>query len=81
LHPRRIVTIVIASGGLGLACLSLLGGCADESRTTGTQIQLTAKDRAEIEDMRAAMKGQRAARQQERAADRQERAANRKQRR
>ena len=39
LQPRRIANIVIASGGLGLGCLSLLGGCGDESKTTGTQVQ------------------------------------------
>jgi len=61
LKPARIANIVFASGGIGLICLSMLGGCGDESRTTGTQVQLTDKDRAEIEDMRAAMKGQRAA--------------------
>jgi hypothetical protein len=67
LHPRRIITIVIASGGLGLGCLSLLGGCSDESKTTGTQLQLTPKDKAEIEEMRGAMKGQRAELKQEQA--------------
>jgi len=67
LHPRRIVTTVVASGGLALGCLCLLGGCSDETKTTGTQVQLTPKDKAEIEDMRAAMKGQRATVKQEQA--------------
>jgi len=67
LHPRRILTTVIASGGLGLGCLSLFGGCADETKTTGTQLQLTPADRAQIEDMRAAMKGHRVEQKQEKA--------------
>jgi hypothetical protein len=60
LHPRRIVIIVIASVGLG--CLSLLGGLylldafKVESQTTGTQVQLTPTDKADIEAMRATMK-------------------------
>jgi len=66
LQPRRIATIVIASGGLGLGCLSLLGGCGDESRTTGTQVQLTPEDRSLIDSMKGAMKGQRAAEKAER---------------
>lgn len=69
----RIVSIVIASGGLGLGSLALLGGCADESKTTGTQLQLTPADQAAIDDMRAAMKGHRAAQKQERIEDRKER--------
>jgi hypothetical protein len=65
LHPRRIVITVIASGGLGLGCLSLLGGCADESKTTGTQLQLSEKDKALMEEMRGAMKGRKATAKQE----------------
>jgi len=62
--------IAIASSGLGLGCLTLLGGCTDETKTTGTQVQLTPKDKADIEDMRAAMKGHRADAKQERIDDR-----------
>jgi hypothetical protein len=70
LHPRRIVTTLVASGGFALACLSLLGGCADETKTTGTQLQLSEKDKDIMEGARAAMKGQRAARKQEQIEDR-----------
>jgi len=66
---RRLGTIVIASAGVGLGCL-FQAGCGDESKTTGTQVQLTPKDKAEIEDMRAAMKAQRAAEKQERVEQR-----------
>jgi hypothetical protein len=52
------------SGGLGLGCLGLCGGCSDESKTTGTQLQLTPEDR---EVLKGAMKGRRAAQQEERA--------------
>jgi hypothetical protein len=70
LHPMRIVTIVIAAGGIGLGCLSLLCGCGDESKTTGTQLQLTPQDKAMIEDMRSVMKTERAAQKRERVEDR-----------
>jgi len=66
LHLRRIVIIVIASGGLGLGCLSLLSGCADESKTTGTQLQMSPEVKAEIEDMRSAQKEVQAERKRER---------------
>jgi len=70
LHSRRIISIVTASGGLVLGCLLLLGGCSDESKTTGTQLQLSPEDKAKIEDMRGVMKGQKAALRQERVEDR-----------
>jgi hypothetical protein len=54
---RRIVTIVIAFGGLG--CLTLLGGCADETKTTGTQLEFSPEVKANIEEYRGAMKGRR----------------------
>jgi len=72
MHPRRLITIVIISGGLGLGCL-LVPGCGDESKTTGTQLQLTPADKAEIEGMRGAMKGQKAELKQERAEGRNKR--------
>jgi hypothetical protein len=65
LHQRRLATIVFTLAGVGLGSLPQLG-CGDDSKTTGTQVQLSEKDKAEIEGMRAAMKGQRAARKQER---------------
>jgi len=68
LQPRRIVLIVIASGGLGLGGLGLLGGCGDESKTTGTQLQISPERKAEIEDMRSIMKQERTRGKQGRAA-------------
>jgi hypothetical protein len=68
LHRRRLLSIAVTSSGLG--CLALLSGCTDESKTGGTQVQLTPKDKAEIEDMRAAMKGHRVEVKQERIQDR-----------
>jgi hypothetical protein len=70
LHARRIVISVIASGGLGLGCLSLLGGCGDDSKTTGTQLEMSPEVKAELDDMRSAQKEVRAERKQERAAAR-----------
>ena len=65
MHPRRLVSTLVAFAGVGIVCLPQLG-CGDDSKTTGTQLQLTEKDKAEIEGMRAAMKGQRAVQKQER---------------
>jgi hypothetical protein len=67
LHPRRIVITVITSGGLGLGCLFLLGGCGDDSKTTGTQLQISPEVKAELDDMRSAQKDVRAERKQEKA--------------
>jgi len=58
----------MASGGLGLGCLWLLAGCGDESKTTGTQLQMSPQRKAEIEDMRSIMKEERARGKLERAA-------------
>jgi len=69
MHWKRLITIVIATGGIGLGCLLQLGCGADETKTTGTQLQLTPKDKADIEEMRGAMKGQREALKQEKAED------------
>jgi hypothetical protein len=65
MHPRRLFATLIQTGGVGLLCLCLTGGCTDETKTTGTQVQLTEKDRAEIDAMRAAMKGRPATQKQE----------------
>ena len=70
MRPRRIVVIAIMSGGFALGCLSLLGGCSDESRTTGTQLQISPAVKAELDDMKSAQKELRAERKQERAAAR-----------
>jgi len=69
LQPRRIATIIIASGGLGLGCLALLGGCGDDSRTTGTMVQWGEKEQADLDDMRASMKAGRAAKKAEKQAE------------
>jgi hypothetical protein len=42
----------IASVGFGIACLCLLGGCGDETRTTGTQVKMSDEAKAQIKDMR-----------------------------
>ena len=52
-----LVILGIADAGIGLGCLYLFGDWPGESRTTGTQLRLTEKDKAEIEAMRRAMKG------------------------
>ena len=69
MHPRRFVIIVfvIASWSLGLGGLSLLGGCGDDSRTTGTQLQISPEVKAEMDDMASAQKDVRAERKQEKA--------------
>ncbi|MHC5537894.1 hypothetical protein ACYOEI_06650 [Singulisphaera rosea] len=65
MHSRRKMAFLVTAGGILLGSLSL-PGCGDDSKTTGTQLQLTAKDKAQIEGMRAAMKAQRATQKQER---------------
>jgi hypothetical protein len=52
LHLRRIITTVFAFAGLGVCCLLLLSGCGDETRTTGTQVQMSDEAKAQIKDMR-----------------------------
>jgi hypothetical protein len=66
--PRIVFNIL--SGALAVGCLSLIGGCSDESRTTGTQLRISPEVKAEIDDMKSAQKEQRAERKQERAAAR-----------
>jgi hypothetical protein len=56
--------------GIGLVALVPMGGCGDDSKTTGTQFQLSPQAKADLEDMRAAQAEQRAERQRERAARR-----------
>jgi hypothetical protein len=57
----------------GLVALSLFGGCGDESKTTGTQLQLSPEVKAELDDIRSAQKDVRAERKQERAEARKKR--------
>jgi len=68
LQPRRIATIIIVSGGLGLGCLCMLGGCADETRTTGTQLQISPERKAMFGDMQKEMKKEKAELKSDRAA-------------
>jgi hypothetical protein len=69
MHPKRFITTIIISGGLGLVGF-FASGCGDDSKTTGTQLQLTPKDKADIEGMRGAMKGRLTAEKQENAENR-----------
>ncbi len=68
MHPRRILIILSATVGLGLGCLALLSGCGDDSKTTGTQVQISPETKAAIKDMRTAQKEVQAERKQERQA-------------
>jgi hypothetical protein len=66
MQPRRFLVTSVPSFGLGLVCLCLSGGCGDDSKTTGTQIQISPEVKAELNDMRAAQKEVRAERKRER---------------
>jgi len=68
LHPRRFIIILLATIVLGLGSLALLSGCGDDSKTTGTQVQISPERKAAIKDMREAQKEVRAERKAERAA-------------
>jgi hypothetical protein len=67
LQPRQIFITFIVSCALGLGCLFLFIGCGDDSKTTGTQLQMSPEVKAELEDMKSVMKEERAARKLERA--------------
>jgi hypothetical protein len=56
MDSRRIVITVVAFGGLGFCCIPLLSGCSDDSKTTGTQVQMSPAVKAEIEDMKSTQK-------------------------
>ena len=58
MHSRRIVIILMALGGL--SPLLPLGGCGDDSKTSGTQVQMSPAAKADIDDMKAVMKERRA---------------------
>jgi hypothetical protein len=66
-RPRRFI-ITVFFGGLGLGSFFVFGGCSDESRTTGTQLQISPEVKEEIDDMKSAQKEQRAERKKERDA-------------
>jgi hypothetical protein len=40
----------------GQGCLFLFAGCGDESKTSGTQVQMSPAVKAEINDMKSAQK-------------------------
>jgi len=63
MHARRFVAL-FASAGFGVGCL-FAAGCADETKTTGTQLQLTEDDKAVINAMKDANKGRRTAAKQD----------------
>jgi hypothetical protein len=54
MNSRRIGIILISSCGFG--CLCLLAGCGDDSKTSGTQVQMSPEVKAEINDMKSAQK-------------------------
>jgi hypothetical protein len=54
MHSRRIAIILMSLCGLG--CFALFGGCGDDSKTSGTQVQMSPAVKAEINDMKSAQK-------------------------
>lgn len=53
MRPQRFV-FTIFFGGLALGSFFALGGCGgDESKTTGTQLQLSPAVKAELDDMKS----------------------------
>jgi len=67
LYLRRVVTIVVVSGGFGLGSLCGVVGCGDDSKTTGTMVERDEKEKAALDSMRAAMKSGRAEQKQQEA--------------
>jgi hypothetical protein len=69
--PRKSIgsTLFTAAAGLaaGLVSLTLLGGCGDESKTTGTRLEISPEVKAQMDEIKAAQKDIRAERKQERA--------------
>jgi hypothetical protein len=55
--------------GLGLVAFLVIAGCGD-SRTTGTQVQMSPEVKAEIQDMKGAMRELRSERKAERKKER-----------
>ena len=66
MYTRRSLATLAASFGLGLICLGLSGGCGDDSKTTGTQLQISPEVKAEIDDMKSEQKELRAERKAKR---------------
>jgi len=65
LDLKRIVTIVVTTGGIGLGSLGGLVGCGDNSKTTGTMVDRDEKEKAALDSMRASMKSGRAEQKQQ----------------
>ncbi len=53
MHTRRSFNSLMSAAGLG--CLLPLTGC-DDSKTSGTQVQLSPEVKADINDMKSAQK-------------------------
>jgi hypothetical protein len=67
-RPRRFI-ITILFGGLAFGSFFAIGGCGDdESKTTGTQLQISPAVKEELDDMKSVQKEQRAERKKERDA-------------
>jgi len=59
----RILRIVHAGAfvlAMAIGSLTLLSGCTDEAKTTGTQVQVTEQQKREMDEMNAAIKAERA---------------------
>jgi hypothetical protein len=54
----------------GFGAAVFLSGCGDDSKTTGTQLEMSPEVKAELDDMKSAQKEVRAERKAERAAQR-----------
>ena len=67
---RYIVIGVFNSFALAVGCVLLSSGCGDESKTTGTQVQISPEVKAELDDMKSVQQEIRAERKAERAAGR-----------
>jgi hypothetical protein len=64
------VAAVLATG---FVSLSMLGGCGDESKTTGTRLEVSPEVKAQLDDIRSAQKDVRAERKQDRVEARKKR--------
>jgi hypothetical protein len=54
MQSGRIAIILMSLGAFG--CFFLLAGCGDDSKTSGTQLQISPAVKAEINDMKSAQK-------------------------
>jgi len=56
MRTRRSFLSLAWCTGLGIVGLGVSGGCGDDSKTTGTQLQMSPEVKAEIDDMRSTQK-------------------------